>query len=224
MESTTTTVDMKLEAVIISVSDVDRAKAFYQKLGWRLDLDLAVGDFRGIQVTPHNSNTSVIFGKGITSDAAGSSRNLLLAVQNIDVAREDLLSRGVDVSEVFHFAAGPFNTTVANPRVSGRDPENRSYFSFASFPDPDGNSWLLQEVTTRFPGREWTAKAPVSDVASLAELLRETAEQHDHFEKTHAKHDWWNWYAPYLSAREGGSTPDEAVAAANSHNKDVPLS
>lgn len=148
-------VDMKLEVVFIGVSDIDRAKAFYENLGWRLDADIAVGNFRGLQVTPHNSQASIIFGKGIIAPKPGTTKNLLLAVNNIEDARNDLIARGVAVSEVFHYAAGPFNNSVENPRVSGRDPENRSYFSFASFEDPDGNSWLLQEITTRLPGREW---------------------------------------------------------------------
>ena len=138
---------MKLEVVLIGVSDVDRAKAFYENLGWRVDIDVAGGDFRGVQVTPHNSEASIIFGKGITTAKPGRDRALILAVDNIDAAREDLDARGVNVSEVFHYAAGPFNNTVENPRVAGRDPEGRSYFSFASFEDPDGNSWLLQEIT-----------------------------------------------------------------------------
>ena len=206
-------VDMKLEVVLLGVSDVDRAKAFYEKLGWRVDIDIANGDFRGVQVTPHNSGASVIFGKGISAPPPGSSHNLLLTVDNIDAARNDLSARGVDVSEVFHFAAGPFNNTVKNPRAAGPDPEGRSYFSFASFKDPDGNEWLLQEITTRLPGREW--KSTAIDVPTLAELLHETAEHHDHFEKTHAKHNWFDWYAPYLSARQNGRSPEEATAAAN---------
>jgi hypothetical protein len=132
----------------------------------------------------------------------------------VDAARNDLLARGVNVSEVFHYAGGPFNNTVENPRVRGRDPEGRSYFSFASFEDPDGNEWLLQEITTRAPGREWTR---AKDVASLAELLRETSEHHDPYEKTHAAHHWYDWYAGYLSARQNGSAPDEAAAAADSY-------
>jgi hypothetical protein len=136
-------------------------------------------------------------------------------VDDIDAARAYLVARGVDVSEVFHYAAGPFNDTVENSRVGGRDPEGRSYFSFASFADPDGNSWLLQEITTRLPGRVWQSQTV--DVANLAELLHETAEHHDHYEKTHGKHNWWDWYAPYLSARQNGSSPDEAAAAANSY-------
>ena len=204
-------VDMKLEVVLLNVSDIDRAKAFYEKLGWRVDIDIANGDFRGVQITPHNSEASIIFGKGTRGGAPG----LLLAVHDIDAARDDLIARGINVSDVFHFAAGPFNDTVENPRVGGRDPEGRSYFSFASFEDPDGNSWLLQEITMRLPGREWQSRS--TDVANLAELLHETAEHHDHYEKTHGKHNWWDWYAPYFSARQNGSSPEEATAAANSY-------
>ena len=206
-------VDMQLEVVLLDVSDVDRAKAFYENLGWRLDIDIANGDFRGVQITPHNSKASIIFGKGTNLANAGAA-NLVLAVDDIDAARDDLVARGVDVSEVYHYAAGPFNDTVKNPRVTGRDPEGRSYFTFASFKDPDGNEWLLQEITTRLPGREWKS-TQATDVATLAELLHETAERHDRYEKTHAKHDWWDWYAPYLSARQNGSSPEEASAAAD---------
>jgi catechol 2,3-dioxygenase-like lactoylglutathione lyase family enzyme len=159
MENTQTAknkpVNMKLEVVFLGVSDIDRAKAFYENLGWRIDIDIASGDFRGVQVTPHNSQASIIFGKGILAPKPGTTKNLLLAVDNIDDARNNLIARGVAVSEVFHYAAGPFNDSVENSRLSGRDPENRSYFSYASFEDPDGNSWLLQEITTRLPGREW---------------------------------------------------------------------
>ena len=205
--------DMKLEVVLLGVSDVDRAKAFYENLGWRLDIDIANGDFRGVQVTPPNSDASIIFGKG-TLVKPGSTATLVLAVDDVDAARSDLLARGVGVSEVFHFAAGPFNNTVPDPRVSGRDPESRSYFSFASFEDPDGNSWLLQEITSRLPGREWKS-TKATDVAALADLLRETSEHHDPYEKSHGEHHWYDWYAPYLSARENGSTPEEASAAAD---------
>jgi catechol 2,3-dioxygenase-like lactoylglutathione lyase family enzyme len=205
---------MKLEVVLLRVSDGDRAKAFYENLGWRVDIDIAGGDFRGVQVTPHNSEASIIFGKG-TNLAKPGSANLVLAVDDVDAARDYLIARGVDVSEVFHYAAGPFNDTVENPRVGGRDPEGRSYFSFASFEDPDGNSWLLQEITTRLPGREWQSQT--MDVAKLAELLHETSEHHDPYEKSHGKHQWWDWYAPYLSARQNGSSPEEAAAAASSY-------
>ena len=207
-------IDMKLEVVLLRVSDVDRTKAFYENLGWRVDIDIAGGDFRGVQITPHNSEASIIFGKGTNLSNPGSA-NLVLAVDDINAARDYLAARGVDVSEVFHYAAGPFNDTVKNSRVAGRDPEGRSYFSFASFEDPDGNSWLLQEITMRLPGREWQTRT--TDVANLAELLHETAEHHDHYEKTHGKHNWWDWYAPYFSARQNGSSAEEATAAANSY-------
>ena len=203
----TDSVDMKLEVVMLAVSDVDRAKAFYEKLGWRIDIDVAGGDFRGVQITPHNSEASIIFGKGLPA-----GKNLVLAVDDIEAARAELAARGIDVSEVFHYAGGPFNNTVEPARVSGRDPEGRSYFSFVSFDDPDGNNWLVQEITTRLPGREWKR---ATDTATLAELLHETSEHHDHYEKTHANHDWYNWYAPYLSARQNGSSSEEAAAIAD---------
>lgn len=209
-------VDMKLEVVLLSVSDVDRAKAFYVNLGWRLDIDVSGGDFRGVQVTPPNSQASIIFGKGVTSARPGSADSLVLAVDDVDAARADLAARGVAVSEVFHYAGGPFNHTVQPTRVGGRDPEGRSYFSFASFEDPDGNRWLLQEIQARLPGREWPSKgAEAMDVATLAQLLHETGQRHDRFEKTHAEHHWWDWYAPYLDARQNGRSPEEAAAAAD---------
>jgi catechol 2,3-dioxygenase-like lactoylglutathione lyase family enzyme len=208
-------VDMKLEVVVIGVSDIDRAKAFYENLGWRFDGDFTAGDdFRIVQMTPHNSGASIIFGKGIRSAEPGLADSLVLAVDDIEAARDDLIARGVEVSEVFHYAGGPFNNAVENPRIGGRDPQGRTYFSFTSFEDPDGNGWLLQEVKTRLPGREWeSTRVRAMDVTTLAELLRETSEHHDHYEKTHAEHYWWDWYAPYLSARQNGSSPEEAAAA-----------
>jgi catechol 2,3-dioxygenase-like lactoylglutathione lyase family enzyme len=146
--------NMSLEVVIVPVSDVDRAKAFYEKVGFRLDIDVENENFRAIQFTPPRSQASIIFGKGVTSASPGSA-DLVLAVDDIDATRDDLVARGVNVSEVFHYTGGPFNNAVENPRVAGRDPQGRSYFSFASFKDPDGNCWLLQEVTMRLPGREW---------------------------------------------------------------------
>jgi catechol 2,3-dioxygenase-like lactoylglutathione lyase family enzyme len=213
--------NLKLEVVVIPVSDVDRAKAFYEKLGFRLDIDIVNEKFRAVQFTPPNSEASIIFGKAVTSARSGSA-DLVLAVDDVDAAREDLNARGVNVSEVFHYAGGPFNNTVENPRIAGRDPEGRSYFSFASFEDPDGNRWLLQEIKERLPGRKWEHKrAQTMDVATLAELLRETSEHHDHYEKTHAEHHWWDWYAPYLNARQNGRSPAEAVAAANRYMDEV---
>lgn len=202
---------MKLEVVIIPVSDVDRAKAFYEKLGWRFDGDFDGGEkLRVVQMTPPQSEASVIFGKGITSAKPGSADELVLAVENVDAARAELIKRGAKISEVFHYAGLPFNNSVDDARVNGRDPEGRSYFTFASFEDPDGNRWLLQEITTRFPNREWE-----HDVAKIAELLHETSEHHDPYEKTHAEHHWWDWYAPYFNARLSGHSSEEATAAAN---------
>ena len=141
------TVDMKLEVVTLPVSDVDRAKRFYQSLGWRLDANIVRGDaFRAVQLTPPHSPCSIAFGKGLTTDEPGSVQRLILAVSDIDAARAALVNRGVEVSEIFHLDGG---------RVPGPDPEGRSYQTYASFSDPDGNGWLLQEITTRLPGRTW---------------------------------------------------------------------
>jgi len=216
-------VDLKLEVVVIGVSDVDRAKAFYERLGWRLDADFTKGDeFRVVQFTPHNSDAAIIFGKGVTAAKPGAVKSLTLVVNDIDAACKDLAARGAKVSEVFHFAGGPFNDGVKNPRVSGHDPESRTYFTFASFEDPDGNGYLVQEITSRLPGREWKSTSNrATDVATLAELLHETSEHHDHYEKTHAAHHWWDWYAPYLSARQRGSSPEEAAAAADRYMDEV---
>ena len=210
-------VDLKLEVVVIGVSDVDRAKAFYEKLGWRLDADFVTGDeFRVIQFTPPNSQASIIFGKGVPVARARLGAKLDPAVDDIEAARNDLIGRGAKLSEVFQYAGGPFNNTGKNPRVSGRDPQGRSYFSFAAFEDPDRNGYLLQEVKTRLPGREWqSASTGKIDIGRLAELLQETEQHHGNYERTHGKHNWWEWYAPYLSARQYGKSPDEASAAAN---------
>ena len=215
--------DMKLEVLVIPVSDVDRAKAFYEKLGFRLDIDYVANEnFRAIQLTPPGSEASIIFGKGVASARSGRADTLVLAVDDINAARDDLIARGVNVSEVFHFAGGPFNNSVESPRVGGRDPQGRSYYSFASFEDPDGNGWMLQEITTRLPGREWKlTRARTMDVATLAELLHETEEHHGHYENTHAEHHWWDWYAPYLSARQNGSSPEAAAAAADGYMEEV---
>jgi catechol 2,3-dioxygenase-like lactoylglutathione lyase family enzyme len=141
------TVDLKLEVVTLPVSDVDRAKAFYESLGWRLDADIVRGEnFRVVQLTPPHSACSISFGKGLTTAEPGTAQRLLLAVSDIDAARAELIGSGVEVSELFHLEGGP---------VPGRDPQGRSYQTYASFSDPDGNGWLLQEITTRLPGREW---------------------------------------------------------------------
>jgi catechol 2,3-dioxygenase-like lactoylglutathione lyase family enzyme len=215
--------DLKLEVLVIPVSDVDRAKAFYQKLGFRLDIDYVANDkFRVVQFTPPDSEASIIFGKGIMPAKSGLADSLVLAVEDVEAARADLASRGANVSEVFHYAGGPFNNSVENPRVGGRDPQGRSYYSFASFEDPDRNGWLLQEITTRLPGREWKSpRGRAADVSTLAELLHEAEEHHGRFEKTHAKHDWWDWYAAYLNARQNGSSSEEASAAADRYMEEV---
>jgi predicted enzyme related to lactoylglutathione lyase len=211
--------NMKLEVVLFNVADVDRAKAFYENLGWRFDIDVVEGEFRSVHFTPPNSDASILFGKGVTPNNSGSVQNLVLGVDDLDTARKDLFDRGVNVSEIFHYAGGPFNNILETPRIPGRDPQGRSYFSFASFEDPDGNIWLLQEIITRLPGRLWDA--PQADVTTLIDLLRETAEHHDHYEKTHGEHHWWDWYAPYLNARQSGSSPEESAAIADRYMEEV---
>jgi catechol 2,3-dioxygenase-like lactoylglutathione lyase family enzyme len=195
------TVDLKLEVVTIPVSDVDRAKKFYTGLGWRLDADFVNGDWRGVQVTPPGSPCSVQFGKGTPTAAPGSVQNLYLVVSDIEAARAELIARGADVSAAFHFAA------FGGPPVPGPDPNGGTYMTFATFKDPDGNSWLLREVTTRLPGRGFSSL----DVASLSELLRETETHHGEYEPTAPKHHWSGWYAAYIVARERGKTPEEAA-------------
>ena len=206
------TVDTKLEVVVLPVSDADRAKRFYASLGWRLDADFVKGDLRGVQVTPPGSPCSVIFGKGITAAVPGSVQGLFLIVSDIEAARAELLGRGVDVSEVFHFD-GLLRVDGAKGRVPGADPERGSYRSWASFRDPDGNGWMLQEVTTRLPGRGLSNL----DVATLTELLRETEKRHGEYEPTAPKHHWSGWYAAYVVARQQGRTPEEAAKDARLH-------
>jgi catechol 2,3-dioxygenase-like lactoylglutathione lyase family enzyme len=205
-----TTVPMKFEVTTLPVADVDRAKAFYQRLGWRLDIDFKpTANTRGVQFTPPGSQASIQFGEGTTTMEPGSLQGLLAVVDDIEAAREELIARGVEVSEVWHLDpdAGP---------VPGLDPQRRSYFSRASFADPDGNSWDLQEVTERLPGR-----VEVTDSDALARLLHETAERHGAFEAVAPPHDWWDWYAAYMDARRIGSSPDEADAAAGRYMADV---
>lgn len=214
--------DMRLEVVVIPVSDVDRAKRFYESLGFRLDIDYAApgGDYRILQFTPPASRASIIFGKGITSARPGSVDRMILAVDDIDAARQDLLAQGVAVGEVFHDAggglAGGFYAGTTG-RAAGPDPQGRSYATYASFNDPDGNGWMLQEIRERLPGREWKPAGATTDASTLADLLRETEERHGRYEKTHAEHHWWDWYAPYLGARQNGSSPEVAAAVADRH-------
>ena len=204
--------DMKFEVAVLPVADVDRSKAFYQGLGWRLDADINVaGDYRVVQFTPPNSPASIQFGKGITTMTPGSVQNLMLIVEDVVAARAELISHGADVSEVFHGAG-----LNVERRVPGPDPERQSYRSFATFADPDGNSYLLQEITERLPGRVWQ-----TDIAALAELLHETSEHHGAFEAVAPPHDWWDWYAAYMDARQRGRTSEEASAAAGRYMADV---
>jgi catechol 2,3-dioxygenase-like lactoylglutathione lyase family enzyme len=196
------TVETRLEVVVIPVSDVDRAKRFYGDLGWRLDADFTSGeDFRIVQLTPPGSQCSIHFGKGVTTAVPGSVQGLILMVHDIEAARAELLGRSVDVSQLFHYAG------IRGARLPGPDPEGRSYRSWASFSDPDGNGWLLQEIKTRLPGRGLSI-----DVATLTELLRETEKHHGEYEPTAPKHHWSGWYAAYIVARQQGKTPEEAAA------------
>jgi catechol 2,3-dioxygenase-like lactoylglutathione lyase family enzyme len=211
---TAATVDLKLEVVVIPVSDVDRAKLFYQGLGWRLDADFTNGeDWRVVQMTPPGSPCSVMFGKGLTTAVPGSVQGTFLVVDDVEAARSKLIGHGVDVSKAFHFEGNLLRVVETKGRVPGPDPNGSSYFSFASFGDPDGNSWLLQEVKTRLPGRGFSNL----DVPTLTELLRETEERHGKYEPTAPKHHWSGWYAAYIVARERGKTSDEAANDATLH-------
>jgi catechol 2,3-dioxygenase-like lactoylglutathione lyase family enzyme len=201
--------DMKLEVLVVPVSDVDRAKHFYEKLGFRLDIDYAANDdYRVIQFTPPGSGASIIFGKGITSARPGSIDRLVLAVYDIDAARSELLSQGVEVSEVFHDAGGSLGAGFfagTEARAAGPDPQRRSYGSYASFNDPDGNVWLLQEIRERLPGRTTNASlnGKVTDV--LLEALKSAAAAHGVHEKEIGKPDpdWPQWYAAHMTRTLG---------------------
>jgi catechol 2,3-dioxygenase-like lactoylglutathione lyase family enzyme len=209
--------DMKLEIVVVPVSDVDRAKEFYGRLGWRLDADYDSGkDFRVIQFTPPGSGCSIIFGKNVTAAAPGSAQGLYLIVSDIDAARAELLGLGVKISEVFHDAGGVY----AGPdepylfgrlRANGRDPERRSYRSFASFHDPDGNGWLFQEITSRLPGRIDPATTTFASANDLASALRRAEAAHGEHEKRIGKRDenWPAWYAEYMVAEQAGKEPPQ---------------
>jgi catechol 2,3-dioxygenase-like lactoylglutathione lyase family enzyme len=204
----TQTVGTKLEVVVIPVSDVDRSKRFYQGLGWRLDADFSKdSDWRVIQLTPPGSPCSIIFGKGITTAVPGSVQGLFLIVSDIAAARAELIRHDVDVSEVFHFDGG-LHVTGTQGRVPGPDPEGKSYSSWASFRDPDGNGWLLQEIKARLPGRGMKL-----DVTTLTELLREAEAHHGAYESSAPKHQWSGFYAAFVLAREQGKTPEEAAKA-----------
>lgn len=202
-------IPMRFEVTTLPVADVDRAKAFYQNLGWRLDIDFRpTPDSRGVQFTPPGSRASIQFGEGGPEPNAPLNR-LLLIVDDIQAARADLISRGVAVTDIIH------NEPGVGP-VPGIDPQHRSYASLAAFNDPDGNQWVLQEVTERLPGR-----GGARDGAELADLLRETALRHGEFEAVAPKHHWWDWYAAYIDAREAGATPEDSSIAADRYMDEV---
>ena len=212
--SETRAVDTKLEIVVIPVSDVDRAKGFYEKLGWRLDADFAEGDqFRVLQFTPPGSPASIIFGRNVTPAAPGTAQGLYLVVSDIEAARADLARRGIEVSEIFHGESGiyagadePF--LFGSHRASGPDPARGSYRSYASFHDPDGNGWLLQEVTTRLAGRIDSNQTSFASVSDLASALRRASIAHGEHEKRNGGvHDdnWPDWYAAYMVAEQTGA-------------------
>ena len=208
-------VDMKFEIVVIPVSDIDRAKEFYGRLGWRLDADYDNGkDFRVIQFTPPGSGCSVIFGKNVTAAAPGSAQGLYLIVSDIEAIRKELLSRGIQISQVFHDAGGVYAGTdepylFGRLRVSGPDPEHRSYRSFASFHDPDGNGWLFQEITSRLPGRIDSATTTFASANDLASALRRAEAAHGEHEKNvlggQRDENWPEWYAAYMVAEQAGT-------------------
>jgi predicted enzyme related to lactoylglutathione lyase len=207
--SNTGTTDMKLEAVLIPVSDVDRAKDFYAGLGWRLDADFAAGDaFRIVQFTPPGSGCSVQFGTNLTSAAPGSAQDLYLIVADLEAARDELIAHGAEVGEAFHEAkpGGRFHNADADARVGGPSP-NGSYGTFATFGDPDGNGWLLQEITTRLPGRIGPAATSFGSASDLAQALRRAAAAHGEHEKRTGAEDanWPDWYAEYMVREQAGA-------------------
>jgi catechol 2,3-dioxygenase-like lactoylglutathione lyase family enzyme len=202
------TVDMKLEVVVIPVSDVDRAMEFYARLGWRLDVDIVKDDeFRVVHFTPPGSQCSILFGKGVTTEEPGSVQGLHLIVSDVDAARAALVKRGVEVSEIFHDVGGVFHHAGEEGRVSGPHPARNSYGSFASFSDPDGNGWVFQEVTTRLPGRVEANGTTFSSATELASALRRAAAAHGEHEKVTGQHDenWPDWYAAFIVREQAGN-------------------
>ena len=203
------TADMKLEVVVIPVSDVDRSKEFYGRLGWRLDADFRFDNgFRVVQFTPPGSGASIQFGTQITLAAPGSAQNLYLVVSDIAAARDQLVARGADVSAVFHPGApgANFQPVGSSARLSGPAPDRTSYRTYATFSDPDGNLWLLQEITTRLPGRVDPASTSFASVNDLAAALRRAEAAHGEHEKRTGQHDanWSGWYAAYMVAEQAG--------------------
>jgi catechol 2,3-dioxygenase-like lactoylglutathione lyase family enzyme len=200
--------DFKLEVVVIPVSDVDRAKEFYTGLGWRLDADVATDEsFRVVQVTPPGSPASVIFGRSVTAQEPGTAQGLHLIVSDIEAARDDLKRLGAEPSEVFHDAGGVFHHGGTDARVDGPAPNRGSYGSFLSFSDPDGNGWLLQEITNRLPGRLDPSVTQFSSTSDLAAALRRAAAAHGQHEARTGQADpnWPDWYASYMVAEQAGT-------------------
>ncbi len=199
------TVPLKLEVVTIPVSDVDRAKTFYERLGWRLDADFSTADDHVVQFTPPGSPCSIHFGKNLTTAVPGSAQGILLIVSDIQAARDELVRRGVKASEVFHFAG--WNRIDPRGRVSGPAPDRRTYASFVSFNDPDGNGWLLQEITTRLPGRIDPGAISFGSAGDLASAFRRAEAAHGEHEKRTGQRDanWPDWYAAYMVAEQAGS-------------------
>ncbi|MFE7408705.1 VOC family protein [Isoptericola sp. NPDC057559] len=211
---TTSTVDesqaLKLELVVVPVADVDRSKAFYEGLGWTLDVDLAVtDDYRVVELTPPGSPASIIVGSGVTDAAPGSARGLHLITRDVEATRADLVARGVEVSDVFHDAGGVFHRADPATRVAGLAPGRASYGSFVEFADPDGNTWTVQEITERIPGR--VTQARYDSAAELAEALRAAAAAHGEHEARTGQADanWPEWYAEYLMRVAAGQQPPE---------------
>jgi catechol 2,3-dioxygenase-like lactoylglutathione lyase family enzyme len=205
----TATAAVKFEVTTLPVTDVDRAKAFYERLGWRFDIDFEPAPgVRGVQFTPPGSPASIQFGSG-SSAMTEPHDGMILVVDDIVAARDDLIARGADVGEIFHLEIG-------KGPLPGLDPERNTYASRAVFADPDGNQWQLQEVTDRLPGR-----VEQKDPAELAALLRETSEGHGAFEAAAPPHDWWDWYAAYMEARQAGSSPEQATAAAGRYMQEA---
>jgi catechol 2,3-dioxygenase-like lactoylglutathione lyase family enzyme len=203
-------VDMKLEVLVLPVSDVDQAEAFYRKLGWRVDADVNAKGVRLLQFTPPGSGCSIQFGTNLTPAAPGSARNVYLVVDDMEAARADLAGRGVAISDAFHEASlgGRFEEPGGKERIEGTSPELNSYGSFATFGDPDGNSWLLQEVTTRLPGRIDSATTSFASVRDLADAMTRASKAHGEHEKRIGAADpnWPDWYAAYMVAEQSGDT------------------
>ena len=200
-------VDMKLEVVVLPVSDVNRAADFYKHLGWRVDADFVNGDSRLLRFTPPGSPASILFGTDTTPSAPGSAQLLHLIVSDIEVARAELIAKGVDASEVFHDGGGGYNRFDPGVRASGPAPGRRSYASFVTFSDPDGNGWLLQEITTRAPGRNDSSETEFASVADLATAMRRAAVAHGEHEARTGEPDasWPDWYAAYMVAEQAGT-------------------